>query len=56
MYEGDLMTNMVYIESLARDIMEEYDKNRSGAIDLEEFKNMVDDLDLLFRMNINFWK
>lgn len=54
MYEGALMKNTAYVESLARDIMEEYDANRSGAIDLEEFKNMVDDLDLVFRMNINF--
>jgi len=29
------MKNANYVESLAHDIMEEYDVNRSGEIDLE---------------------
>lgn len=39
---------------MAHEIMKEYDTDKSGAIDLEEFKVLVDELDMLFRMNINF--
>ncbi|KRX03744.1 hypothetical protein PPERSA_04252 [Pseudocohnilembus persalinus] len=51
---GSLMENEHFLEKLANDIMNEFDFDNSGTIDLQEFKVLVDDLDLLFRMNINF--
>lgn len=49
------MANPEYLESLAKDIMNDFDKDRSGELDFEEFKILVDNLDLQFRLNINFW-
>ncbi len=49
------MQNDDFLENLARDIMNDFDKDKSGAIDKDEFRDLVDDLDLLFRININFW-
>lgn len=48
------MQNDDFLENLARDIMNDFDKDKSGAIDKQEFRDLVDDLDLLFRININF--
>jgi len=49
------MANPEYLESLAKDIMNDFDKDRSGELDFNEFKDLVDNLDLQFRLNINFW-
>lgn len=48
------MANHEYLESLAKDIMNDFDKDRSGELDFNEFKDLVDNLDLQFRLNINF--
>jgi len=48
------MANPEYLESLAKDIMNDFDKDRSGELDFNEFKDLVDNLDLQFRLNINF--
>ena len=48
------MANPEYLESLAKDIMNDFDKDRSGELDFNEFKELVDNLDLQFRLNINF--
>lgn len=34
--------------------MNDFDKDRSGELDFMEFKDLVDNLDLQFRLNINF--
>jgi len=49
------MADPEYLESLAKDIMNDFDKDRSGELDFNEFKDLVDNLDLQFRLNINFW-
>lgn len=48
------MADPEYLESLAKDIMNDFDKDRSGELDFNEFKDLVDNLDLQFRLNINF--
>ncbi|KAL4431676.1 hypothetical protein ABPG74_017305 [Tetrahymena malaccensis] len=48
------MANQDYLDSLAKDIMNDFDKDRSGELDFGEFKELVDNLDLQFRLNINF--
>ncbi|KAL4508559.1 hypothetical protein ABPG72_003863 [Tetrahymena utriculariae] len=48
------MANQDYLDSLAKDIMNDFDKDKSGELDFGEFKDLVDNLDLQFRLNINF--
>lgn len=36
--KGVFMTNEHFVESLARDIMQEFDKDQSGALDPDEFR------------------
>lgn len=48
------MANEGFVDTLARDIMNEFDTDKSGALDPDEFRNLVDDLDLKMRMTINF--